>query len=370
LLEFNKAKAEGEMVWRKARQNNDFNSFKPYLEKLLDLQITIASIKAQEFNKKIYDVLIDSYDPDQEADNLIPIHNKLKAWLPGFIDKVIEKQAKESFHPLRRQFDKLKQKEFGIRIMKVLGFDFNQGRLDESVHPFCGGTPFDIRITTRYEEDEFILALEGIIHETGHALYELNRPAKYKNQPVGKALGMSMHESQSLFMEMQIGRSFSFMQYLSPLLNEFWGSNEMFTPENLYLNVSRVQKGFIRVDADEVTYPLHVIMRFEIEYALINSQIKVEDIPSMWNEKFKEYFGITPPNDRLGCLQDIHWSWGGFGYFPSYLNGAIIASNLMTKAKEKISNLNAQIAKGEFIPVTNFLKENILMDISQVTYLF
>ena len=210
--------------------------------------------------------------------------------------------------------------------MKTIGFDFNHGRLDTSVHPFCGGTKDDVRITTRYNDNDFISPAMAVCHETGHSMYEFQLPQDYKNQPVGQALGMSVHESQSLLVEMHACRSSGFMHILSKLVIEHLNGaqfDQKYSEENLYKHYTRVKPGFIRVDADEVTYPLHVILRYEIEKALINGEIEVKDLPSLWDEKMSLYLGLdSKGNFKDGIMQDIHWPKGLFGYFPAYALGS------------------------------------------------
>ena len=222
-----------------------------------------------------------------------------------------------------------KQKSLGLKVMKSLGFNFSKGRLDTSIHPFSGGTPDDVRITTRYDEDDWTGSLMGIIHETGHALYEQGLPIKWRGQPVGSARGMVLHESQSLLMEMQACRSNEFFNFLAPLIaTEFSVEGDQWKPEALSRNSRRVVTNFIRVDADELTYPLHVILRYKLERALLDGDLLVSDIPYAWNDAFESSFGIRPPDDLRGCLQDIHWYDGAIGYFPTYTLGALAAAQL------------------------------------------
>ena len=234
----------------------------------------------------------------------------------------MEKQAQRSFVPPQGPFPTATQRELGPEAMKMLGFDFNGGRLDVSAHPFCGGVPEDVRITTRYDEGELLSALFGVIHETGHARYEQNLPRAWAGQPVALARSTAIHESQSLFFEMQLGRSDAFLKHLLPAVHARFGSRAAFSEENFIARNQRVKPGYIRVDADEVSYPAHVVLRYEIERALINGEIEVDDIPALWDEKMQARLGLsTKDNYRNGCMQDIHWTDGGFGYFPSYTLG-------------------------------------------------
>lgn len=354
------ASTESELVWRKARENNDYNLFKPHLQKVLDYTKEIAKARGAAFALKPYDALVDMYDPARKTSEIREVFSSLKENIPGLIDKIIEKQKTENIIDSPSKINKKLQKAIGKRIMEKMQFDFTKGRLDESTHPFCGGTADDVRLTTRYSESNFITGLMGIIHETGHALYEQNLPKQYKNQPVGQAKGMAFHESQSLFMEMQVARSQQFTEFLAKLLrDEFNFKGEEYSSRNLYKIMTKVKRDFIRVDADEITYPMHVILRFEIEELLINDNLDLDELPNFWNSKMQEYLNIKPSTNSLGCLQDIHWSSGGFGYFPAYTNGAIIASMFMKKIRKDNPNISQDILNGEFSVLNEFLNKNI-----------
>ncbi len=253
-----------------------------------------------------------------------------------------------------------KQRQLGLSVMKVLGFDFNGGRVDVSVHPFCGGVPQDVRITTRYNNQEFLSALMGIVHETGHARYEQNLPREWLGQPIAHARSTAIHESQSLLFEMQLARSNEFLQVIHPLVIQQFGEQPAFAEHNFIALNQRVKTGLIRVDADEVSYPAHVILRYEIEKALIGGEIDVEDIPALWNEKMQQYLGINTEGDyRNGCMQDIHWTDGAFGYFPTYTLGAMYAAQLFHAARSAIPALDSHIANGNLAPLLNWLQQNI-----------
>lgn len=350
------ASTKCELIWRKARAENDFNLLKAYMEDVLICVKEIAYNKATAIGCSKYDALIDDYDPDRQVNEIKNIFEVLKKKLPAIIATVIDRQ---------KSYDTIKinpieidlQKRIVKKIMNVMGFDFTFGRLDESTHPFCGGTPFDVRITNRYQGEDFLSGIMNIIHETGHALYEQHLPTIYKNQPVGKAKGMAIHESQSLFMEMQIGRSKDFCTFLSKLLkDEFNLTGIEYSTDNLYKLSTRVTPSLIRVDADEVTYPMHVILRFEIEELLINNKIGLHELPAIWNEKMYQYLGVRPKSDKEGCLQDIHWPSGWFGYFPAYTLGAIIASMLGSTLD---NTAMSEVAKGNFYNINEFLNKKI-----------
>jgi carboxypeptidase Taq len=252
------------------------------------------------------------------------------------------------------------QRALNIEVMTLLGFDFAGGRLDESTHPFSGGVPEDVRLTTRYSEDDFSRSLLGTIHETGHARYEQNLPRAWLGQPVATARSYGVHESQSLSFEMQLARSRAFAGVLAPLLVKHFGDQPAYDPDNLYRLWTRVKRGLIRVDADEVTYPAHVILRYEIERALVEGDIEPDDIPALWDEKMQQLLGLdTRGNYKDGCLQDVHWTEGAFGYFPSYTLGAMYAAQWFAAIRRETPDLDARVARGDLQPVFDWMGKNI-----------
>ncbi|MNC20037.1 putative metalloprotease YpwA [compost metagenome] len=292
----------------------------------------------------------------------------LRTWLPDLLQKVVDKQEKETVVTPTGPFATQDQRELGLETMKLLGFDFNGGRLDVSAHPFCGGVPQDVRITTRYDESDLVSALFGVIHETGHARYEQNLPREWLGQPVALARSTAIHESQSLFFEMQLGRSKEFLKLLLPMVTARFGKQPAFEAANFIAVNQRVERGFIRVDADEVSYPAHVVLRYEIERALIDGDIEVEDIPALWDEKMQHWLGLsTKDNFRNGCMQDIHWTDGAFGYFPSYTLGAMYAAQLFNSAKLALPQLESDIAEGNFTALFDWLRQNIWQHGSRFT---
>ncbi|OYV30889.1 MAG: hypothetical protein B7Z81_14015 [Acidocella sp. 20-61-6] len=243
------------------------------------------------------------------------------------------------------------------RLSQAAGLDYNHARLDRSAHPFCGGTPSDVRITNRYDEADVCAALMGALHETGHGIYEQNLPTQFRRQPVGEAAGSAAHESQSLIIEMQAVRTDAYLSYLAPVLSaEF---NREITVPALKSRLRHVERSFIRVEADEMTYPAHVLLRFRLEQALIAGELAVADLPGAWNEGFHALLGITPPDDKRGCLQDIHWHYGLFGYFPTYTLGAMAAAQLMAAARRALPGLDAAFGKGDLLPLKSWLNENV-----------
>ncbi|MBA8666490.1 carboxypeptidase M32 [Holosporaceae bacterium 'Namur'] len=356
--EYSSLRQECEMIWRSARKNKSFDEVKPYFAKLLSVVRKIATAKADYFKVSSYQALVNEYDPKRKVEEIDSIFSELKKFLPQFIEKVRSTQGEKP--ELGGHFPIELQQQLGIEIMKDFGFDFNKGRLDTSTHPFCGGIPQDIRLTTRYDENDLFIALQGIIHETGHASYEYNLPLEYAYQPVGRNLGMAIHESQSLLTEMQIGRSDEFVEYLTPKLIKYFSVDRTkFNQENIIKYVKHVEPSFIRVDADEVTYPLHVIMRYELEKQLIAGDLEVSDLPSAWNDYFRQTIGLTPDHDALGVLQDMHWYSGIFGYFPSYTLGAVTAAQLMNSIRKAIPETNELVKRGKLKPIYDWLKENI-----------
>ncbi len=356
---FSRACSACEVAWRQARPQSDFQAVKPRLAEVLRLTREIGQVKAERLNVSIYDALLDQYEPGGSSARIDAVFADLEEFLPSFLGQVLERQGAPAPAP-QGPFPAETQKSLGLRIMGVLGFDFQHGRLDISAHPFCGGTPDDVRITTRYDESDFATSLMGVIHETGHALYERGLPAQWRRQPVGRARGMSIHESQSLLMEMQACRSAEFIRFAAPLMAEtFGGTGEAWSPEALHRNYVRVEPGFIRVDADEVTYPAHVILRYRLEKALIEGAMELDDLPGAWNEGLERLLGITPPNDRLGCLQDIHWYDGAWGYFPTYTLGAMTAAQLFDAAKAAEPSILPGIAMGDFGPLLAWLRTHV-----------
>lgn len=356
-----KARATCEKTWRAARPAGDFKAVLPALQKVLDLTREAAILKAEKLKLSPYEALMDEYEPGARVAEITPIFEAYAAFLPEFLGRVLEKQKSDGA-PIEPKgpFPVATQKALGEKVMGVIGFDFNHGRLDTSLHPFCGGTPDDVRITTRYDEASFAGALMGVIHETGHAMYERGLPEAWRRQPVGNARGMSLHESQSLLIEMQAARSFDFCTFLSPLLKETYpGNDAAFEPENLFRLYTRVQPGFIRVDADEVTYPAHVILRYRLEQALVTGDLQLADLPGAWNEGMKQLLGLTVTNDREGCLQDIHWFDGAIGYFPCYSLGAMNAAQLFAAAVKADPAIPGAIGQGDFAPLFAWLRPNV-----------
>lgn len=349
-----------EHAWRTQRPANDWAGFSANLKEVVKLSREEAKIRAQAKGCSPYDALLDIFEPDMTSARLDVLFADLKSWLPDLLQRVVDKQSRETLIAPVGPFPVATQRELGLEAMTLLGFDFNAGRLDVSAHPFCGGVPEDVRITTRYDENELLSALFGVVHETGHARYEQNLPRQWLGQPVALARSTAIHESQSLFFEMQLGRSEAFLKRLLPAIIQHFGAQPAFEESNFIAWNQRVKPGFIRVDADEVSYPAHVILRYEIERALINGEIEVDDIPALWHEKMQAWLGLsTEGNYRNGCMQDIHWTDGGFGYFPSYTLGAMYAAQLFQAARNALPGLDEAIAQGDFSALFDWLRQNI-----------
>src|SRR5258707_1125758 len=350
-----------EQLWRQARPAADFALVLPALREVLGLVREAAAAKAERLGVSPYEALLDEYEPGGRTAVIDAVFDDLAQFLPGFRDKVMARQAAQPA-PLTPAgpFPVGTQRAPGEALMKAVGFDFAHGRLDTSLHPFCGGVPDDVRLTTRYGDHEFGSALMGTLHETGHALYERGLPADWRHQPVGRARGMSIHESQSLLLEMQACRPRAFMSFLGPLVAQaFGGDGAAWQPDNLHRLYTRVKPGFIRVDADEVTYPAHVILRYRLERLLVDGELDLADLPAAWNQGMADLLGIVPPSDREGCLQDIHWYDGAWGYFPTYTLGAMTAAQLFDAAKRNRPEIPDAIAEGDFAPLVGWLRENL-----------
>jgi carboxypeptidase Taq len=354
-----------QQAWRSQRADNDWAGHEPLLEEVFRLKREEASALSERFGIARYDALMDSFEPGMQSARVDVLFSALEQTLPSLIEQVIARQARETLYKPQGPFETAAQRDLGMRLMASIGFDFEHGRLDTSHHPFCGGVPDDVRITTRYNEHDFTESLMGVLHETGHAKYEQHLPSDFRDQPVGMARSMGVHESQSLFQEMQICRGRPFMEFATPMVREAFATHAVaqplaFTPENLTRLYTRVERGFIRVDADEVTYPLHVALRYRVEKAVIEGQAEVADIPELWHEHMQRALALsTAGNFKDGCMQDVHWPSGAVGYFPSYTLGALIAAQLFEAVHTALPELNAQIARGEFEPLNAWLDTRV-----------
>jgi carboxypeptidase Taq len=349
-----------EHAWRSQRPANDWAAYELNLREVVRRVREEAQCLSDSSGLSRYDALMDQYEPGMRAAEVERLFGDLRRWLPGLIRDVLARQSREPVIEPRGPFAKEAQRALGQDVMRLLGFDFEAGRMDESAHPFCGGVPEDVRMTTRYREDNFLAALMGTVHETGHGRYEQNLPREWLGQPMGKARSMGLHESQSLSFEMQLGSHPAFAQLLAPLLTKHFGAQPAFEAANVHRLLTRVSPGLIRVDADEVTYPAHVILRFEIERALVEGEIECADIPALWDAKMMELLGLdTRGNFKDGPMQDVHWGAGLFGYFPCYTLGAMYAAQWFAAMRREVPALDASIGRGELEVAFDWLQSRI-----------
>jgi len=355
-----RATSIAEVKWVEARRANDFAIFSPHLAEVLHLVRDKAQLLGQALKLAPYDALIDEFSPGVTMTDIDAMFKALSRRLPGLIRETMALQAKHPPLPISGKFPVAKQRQLVIEIMKTVGFPFDGGRVDESEHPFTEGVPGDIRVTTRYDADDLFSGVLGAMHETGHAMYDLGLPREWRDQPVGRDRGMAIEESQSLLIEMIVCRSRPFVRYLLPLLQKHFGvSGPEWDPENVYAHLTRVRRGLIRVDADELTYPLHIQLRYELEKKLLEGSLAVRELPDAWAGFMKARFDVRPTTQQEGCLQDIHWAVGSFGYFPSYALGSAIAAQLFEKLRGDVPALDEQIARGEFAGLFGWLREHV-----------
>ncbi|WP_169195240.1 carboxypeptidase M32 [Devosia sp. MC1541] len=360
------ASMRSEQLWRELRAKGDWKGFEPALQGVVDIAREEAALRSEATGLAPYDALMDKYDPGNRAADIDAVFADLKNFLKAFIPTALDAQearlAKRPRKALNAPYSIEKQRELGLAAMQAVGFDFNHGSLAVSHHPFCGGVPTDVRMTTRYRTDEFLTSLMGVLHETGHALYEQGLPKNWSHWSLGKARGMGIHESQSLFVEMQLARSPEFWQFAMPLVTQHLGADALpgWDIDDVLTEVNFVERGYIRVDADEVTYPLHVILRYDLEKELIAGTLQVKDIPEAWDAKMQDYLGLsTIDNPKDGPMQDVHWPSGGFGYFPSYTLGAMTAAQLASAMRKDLPNMSADIAKGDFSAINQWRADKI-----------
>jgi carboxypeptidase Taq len=358
------ASSRCEHAWRTQRPANDWAGFLGNFREVLAIAREEATLLAAQTGLRKYDALMDRFEPGMTSAQVDRIFGDVRQWLPGLIQRVTDKQAREDqAAPLiepRGPFAVASQRALCEQVMRLLGFDFDAGRLDVSTHPFCGGVPEDVRMTTRFREDDFLGSLMGTVHETGHGRYEQNLPREWLGQPVADARSMALHESQSLSFEMQLGSHPGFVNRLAPMVVRALGEQPALAPRNLYRLMTRVRPGFIRVDADEVTYPAHIILRYEIERPLIEGEIEPEDVPALWDAKMMELLGLdTRGNYTNGPLQDVHWPEALFGYFPCYSLGAMYAAQWFAAMRRTMPDLDARIGAGDLSAVFDWLRDKV-----------
>ncbi|OGR66886.1 MAG: carboxypeptidase [Elusimicrobia bacterium GWC2_61_19] len=357
--EFSRATSAAIDAWAKARANSDFKAFAPHLQKILDLNLRKAQIYG--YKASPYDALLDLYEPGATKAMLEPIFKKLTEGLKPIIKEINARAGSVSNDIVKGDFDEQAQLALVNEIAGAIGYDFTRGRQDRSAHPFT--TDFsvnDVRITTRTHRDYLPAAIYGSIHEAGHALYGQGTPKNFDFTPLAGGASLGVHESQSRFWENIVGRSLPFCRWLLPLLRKhFPGKFDKINAEELYVAVNRSAPSMIRVESDEVNYNLHIMLRFEIETALLEGKLKVADAPAFWNARMRDYFGITPAKDAEGILQDIHWSLGAMGYFPTYTLGNLISAQLAEKMNKDIPGWKNMPEKGDFAPILAWLRKHI-----------
>ncbi len=355
-------------AWRQQRPANDWAGFLRNFRAVVATAREEAQLLSQRSGLRPYDALMDRFEPGMTCARLDPLFADLRSWLPGLVQQVQARQSGQTVLQPQGPFPVEAQRQLCLQVMQWLQFDFNRGRLDVSTHPFAGGVPEDVRLTTRYETGEFITSLLGAIHETGHGRYEQGRPQAWLGQPVSLARSMGIHESQSLSFEMQLGRHPGFIAHLVPMIRQAFGDQPAFEPDNLLRLVTRVQPGLIRVDADELTYAAHVMLRYDIERPLIEGEIAPEDIPALWDTGMAALLGQdTRGNFRDGPMQDVHWPEAMFGYFPCYTLGAVYAAQWFAAMRRSLPGLDASIHAGDLTPVFGWLDRHIWQQASRWT---
>lgn len=345
-------------VWRTAREKSDFKSFLPTLEKVVAMKRKQADYLG--FDDHPYDALLDEYEPGMTTQEVSEVLHGLVPKLRALLERILC-QPQINTEPLSQEFDEERQLAFSKEMLSGLGFSWEHERLDLSTHPFSETVhPTDRRITTRLEKSDFVSNLRTTLHEAGHSLYDQGLPIEHFGTPLAEPISLGIHESQSRFWETRIGLSPSFWKHWLPKLKNAYGpKTESITEDAFYRMINRVEPSFIRVESDEVTYNLHVILRFEIEKALIEGSLKPSEVPEFWNSKMQQLVGITPPNDRLGCLQDIHWAFGLMGYFPTYTLGNLFAAQFFETFASAHPNWEERVASGELAFILEWLRENV-----------
>jgi len=359
--------SQAESVWEEAKHASDYKMFQPYLERIVATNLEFIALWGYEGHK--YNTLLDMYEPGMTVAKLDQVFGALREKVVPLLSAIQASPNKPDTSFLRQTFDKEKQKKFSLFILEQMGYDFDAGRLDETVHPFATGlTLGDVRITTRYLLDDVNSALFGTIHEGGHALYEQNISPDLIGTPLCTGTSMGIHESQSRFWENMIGRSRPFWKrYYPDLQSNYAGQFDSVPVEAFYRATNEVKPSLIRIEADELTYNLHIMVRYEIEKALFSESVRVADLPEVWNEKYKEYLGIAPSNDGEGVLQDVHWSSGAFGYFPSYALGNMYAAQITRTLRKELPDYDQLIEGGNLIPIKEWLSDRIYKYGKQLT---
>jgi carboxypeptidase Taq len=366
-----KTGSDAQAAWKVAREKSNFKAFAPHLEKMFALARRKAECYGVPSGGEAYDALLNEYEPGATAAMIEATFTPLRARLTDIIRRVKASKTKVDTSVLGLKAPAAAQHELGHEVLRAIGFDLSSGRLDTTTHPFCEGlAPGDTRLTTRYRDEKFTDALFGTMHEAGHGMYEQGLPKVYNAKrdgpvalfgtPLAEAISLGIHESQSRMWENFVGRGRPFVGWLTPRVKKAFGkAAAKVTTERLYRAVNTCTPSFIRVEADEATYNMHVMVRFEIERGLLNGTLNVKDVPGVWNAKYAEYLGVKVPDDRRGCLQDVHWSFGLIGYFPTYTLGNLYAAQFWETIQKKVKGLDAQMAKGDYSALKKWLNTNI-----------
>ncbi|ELZ44822.1 carboxypeptidase Taq [Halorubrum californiense DSM 19288] len=356
--EISETGSEALQAWEEAKAEDDFETFAPYLAKHVELKREYA--EHIDPDRDPYEVLFEEFEPCLSMERAESILTELREALVPMIDEIRESDVDLAVDTFEGTFPEDDQEALSREALELVGYDFDRGRLDVSSHPFTSGNQFDCRVTTRFDETDPLGAVGSTVHEFGHAQYNLGLPQEHFGTPLGTSRDLSVHESQSRLWENHVGRSEAFWEEFLPVFQEHFPQTEEATVRDAYEAFNQVyEDNFIRVEADELTYHLHIVIRFEIERDLIRGDLDVEDVPEVWNDKYEEYLGIRPETDSEGCLQDIHWSHGNFGYFPTYSLGSVMAAQLFEAAEEAIDDLDDEIAEGEFDDLHDWLGENV-----------
>jgi len=352
------ASSEGETVWERTRPQSDWPAFRPYLERLVDLKRQEA--EALGYEEEAYDALLDEYEPGETAAALAPVLAQVRDGLVRLLDAIQGSRRRPDSSILHRHFPRADQERFARMAAAAVGYDLQAGRLDPTAHPFSSGIgPGDVRITTRYDENYFSMAFFGVLHETGHALYDQGLPPEHWGAPRGEAVSLGIHESQSRLWENLVGRSREFWRFFYPEAQKTFPALDGVSLAAFHFAINEVKPDLIRTEADEITYNLHILLRFELERALMRGDLKVADLPGAWNEKMQAYLGLTPPDHHRGVMQDVHWSGGHFGYFPTYALGNLYAAQFFARAQKDLGDLSEHCADGDFAPLLKWLRDKV-----------
>jgi carboxypeptidase Taq len=349
----------GQQVWAEARKANDFARFKPLLERTVELKRQESA--AIGYDETPYDALLDEFEPGAKTGEVTRVLAGLRDQLVPLVAEIAASSRRPNLEPLKRGFPIDVQEQFGRRAVAAIGYDFSAGRIDVTAHPFCTTLgPSDVRLTTRYDGNFFPGAFFSTLHEAGHGMYEQGLPAERYGLPTGQAVSLGIHESQSRMWENLVGRSRAFWEHFFPQVQAAFGATLADVRlDDFYFAINDVQPSLIRTESDEATYNLHILVRFELEQALLVDELRVAELPAAWREKYRHYLGIEPPNDADGVLQDVHWSSGAIGYFPTYTLGNLYAAQLFERAGRDLGDLPAMFRRGEFLPLRDWLRTHV-----------